>query len=198
MANSGLPDAKRRQNWVPGEVGIWAFILADMMTFGVFFVVFIYERRLDLDAFAAGSASLSTTFGAVNTFILLTASLFIAQAVQRVRGGRIHGARIFLGGAALAGAAFVVSKVLEWTAKISDGASGRKDTFYQLYFTFTGIHLVHVLIALIIVGYLYRMTNAIEEVPSARQERYFENGASYWHMVDVLWLVLFAVLYLVR
>jgi nitric oxide reductase NorE protein len=188
-----LRESKR---WIPGEVGIWAFILMDMCTFAFFFATFARERGRDPEAFAHGRETLNATFGAANTFLLLTASLCVALAVRLVREGNGRLAQRFLLGSGVCGAVFVVNKVVEWSSKLSAGHEPNDNDFYQLFFIFTGIHLLHVLIAMVVLTYLWRVAGSVKVAPTVYQARFFENGASYWHLVDLLWLVLFALLYL--
>jgi len=184
------------KRWIPGEVGIWVFILTDMLVFGFFFSTFAYERAQDPEAFDRGREALNTTFGALNTFLLLTASLLVALAVKLVRDGSGGTARKFLVGAGVCGTAFIVNKGFEWTAKLHAGHEPNDDNFFQLFFLLTGIHLLHVLIAMAVLTYLWRLAGQVQGAPTPRQARFLENGASYWHLVDLLWLVLFALLYL--
>jgi nitric oxide reductase NorE protein len=200
MASTGYdksPTTSRTgARWVPGEVGIWAFVLTDMVTFGFFFSTFAYEQSQNPAQFAADRETLSTAFGAVNTFVLLTASLCIALAVHALRDAKVATGKRLLLGAGACGTVFIINKAFEWGSKLSDGHTPNDDNFFQLYYLLTGIHLLHVLIAMTVLGYLWRKAGRIKLAPTAHQARYIENGATYWHLVDLLWLVLFALLYL--
>lgn len=187
---------RESRKWIPGELGIWAFILMDMTTFAFFFGTFAWERQQNPEVFDAGRETLSTTFGAMNTFLLLTASLLVALAVRLVRDGRGSSAQKLLVGAGACGAAFIVNKGFEWGGKLADGHEPNDDNFFQLFYVLTGVHLLHVVIAMVVLTYLWRLAGRVTVAPTIRQGRFFENGASYWHLVDLLWLVLFALLYL--
>ncbi len=182
--------------WVPGEVGIWGFILTDITGFGVYFLVFAYQRRQQPGVFAHGRQLTNLSAGVLNTFLLLTASLFVALAVHYIREGRIATSNAMLLGTGICGAGFVVNKYFEWGAELAAGHTPLSDNFFQLYYVLTGIHLLHVLVALVVVVYLWRMAGRVRNLPTARQLRFIENGASYWHMVDLIWLGLFALFYL--
>jgi nitric oxide reductase NorE protein len=190
--------AGRERRWIPGEVGIWAFILVDLSVFGGYYGVFMVLRATQPEIFLAGSQALSPTHGAVNTFFMLTASLFVALAVQHLRAGRADTARRLLTGAGVCGAAFIVNKPIEWVGQLLAGHGPHQDEFFQLYFLLTGIHLLHVCAAMIVVGLLRRKCTEVIGTPTRKQARYLENGASYWHLVDLIWMVLFALFYLVR
>lgn len=186
--------AERR--WVPGEAGIWALIFTDLGIFTVYFIEIMRQWAAKPDVFAAGHAAISLTSGILNTFFLLTASLFVALGVQTIRQGQVRlTERLFIG-AGISGMAFVFNKYLEWSAKIGDGHTPQSDAFFQLYFVITGIHLVHVLIAMTLLWYMRKRLEQVVSVPTPRQSRFIENCATYWHMVDLLWLLIFAVFYL--
>jgi nitric oxide reductase NorE protein len=188
----------RAQRRVPGEVGIWAFILTDFAVFSAYFVTIVFERAMHDATFARGTASLSPAHGAVSTFLMVTASLFVALAVQRARAGEVTPARRLLVGSAACGALFVLNKATEWHSLLSAGHQPNDDHFYGLYYMLTGLHLLHVLVAMAVVGYLWRAVGQIQLAPTRKQLRFVENGASYWHLVDLIWIVLFALFYLAR
>lgn len=186
------------RRWVPGEAGIWVFILTDMCTFGFFFCAFAFERKNHPAVFAHSREALSISSGALNTFLMLTASLCIALAVRYVRDHRTAGAKRLLIGAGLCGAAFIVHKGFEWGAIVHKGDKPTTNHFFQLFFMLTGIHLLHVLIAMVVLVYLWRVVGRLSPPSTPRQTRFIENAASYWHFVDLVWLVLFALLYLMK
>jgi nitric oxide reductase NorE protein len=192
------PRAIAERRWVPGEVGIWALIFTDLCIFTVYFVGVMLQWIDQPAVFAAGHATISLTAGILNTFFLLTASLFVALGVQNIRTGRLQFADRLLIGAAVAGGAFIVNKYFEWGDKLAHGHTPTSDVFYQLYFIVTGIHLAHVLIAMTLLWYMRKRLQEVVELPTPRQSRFVENCATYWHMVDLLWLGIFALFYLMR
>jgi nitric oxide reductase NorE protein len=181
---------------IPGEEGIWVFVLGDMTVFALFFGTFMYSRGKNPEAFAAGHADLHVALGTVNTVLLLSSSLLVAIGVQRVLGGRHQDATRLFTGALGCGAGFVAVKAIEWTQLFSAGKGVGSGEYFSYYFVFTGIHLMHVLIGLAILGRLVVLTRrpALE----GKQRRLCETGGIFWHMVDLLWVVLFALFYLVR
>lgn len=197
-AHPATGSTRRGRRWIPGEAGIWAFILVDFSVFGGYFGVFMALRAQQPEVWLAGSRSLSATHGAVNTFFMLTASLFVALAVQHIRRGEVDQTRKLLFGAGLCGLAFIVNKPIEWVGQLAAGHGAHHDEFFQLYFLLTGIHLLHVAAAMVVVAVLWRKALAVGVAPTRKQARYFENGASFWHLVDLIWMVLFALFYLVR
>ena len=181
---------------IPGEEGIWVFVLGDMTVFALFFATFMYSRGKNPQSFAAGHADLHVALGTVNTVLLLSSSLMVALGVQRVLGSRHRDATRLFTGAIGCGAGFVAVKAIEWTQLFSEGKGVGSGEYFSYYFVFTGIHLMHVLIGLAILGRLVVLTRrpAIE----GKQRQLCETGGIFWHMVDLLWVVLFALFYLVR
>ena len=200
MASAGRSAPVRRPNPVriPGELGIWAFLCGDLLVFTLYFGTFLYERGQHAVAFASGSQSLHLTIGVINTLVLLTSSLFVALGVQAVRNGLGGQARKFILAAFAGGAVFIINKPIEWVDKVGDGMGPQYDNFYQLYYMMTGLHLLHVIVGMVVLINLWKLAGQVRHTPSPRQIRFLENGATYWHLVDLIWLVLFALFYLLK
>ena len=186
-------EAKRR---LPGVEGVWVFVMADMTVFALLFGSFVISRHQNPALFEASRHALNPNFGGVNTLILLTSSWFAALALDAVRKSRFVPAQRFIGGAFLCGVAFMVSKAIEYTEKLNAGISLLTNDFFMYYFTLTGIHLFHVLAGNVVLAVLWFMARS----RSFDSERplVVECGAIYWHMVDLLWIILFPLLYLLR
>jgi nitric oxide reductase NorE protein len=186
-------EAKRR---LPGVEGVWVFVMADMTVFALLFGSFMISRHQNPALFEASRHALNPNFGGVNTLILLTSSWFAALALDAVRKSRFVPAQRFIGGAFLCGVAFMVSKAIEYTEKLNAGISLLTNDFFMYYFTLTGIHLFHVLAGNVVLAVLWFMARS----RSFDSERplVVECGAIYWHMVDLLWIILFPFLYLLR
>ena len=186
MAEAG---AARR---VPGEAGIWVLIGGELFAFSAFFLVFAYYRGLDPASFSAGHRLLDHGIGLANTLILLTSSLFVALGVQRVRDGR-EGAAFWFRLGLLCGGAFALLKVVEYGQKFTAGITPLTSDFFMYYFAFTGVHLLHVVIGS---GALIFAIGASRRAPSASRTMIAECAAIFWHLVDLLWIILFALFYL--
>lgn len=180
---------------LPGEEGVWVLILGDLLVFSSFFLMFAWYRGNAISIFEEGQAMLNRGFGLINTLLLLTSSLFVASAVHRVRTRR-QGVSTLLNIAILCGLAFVGIKILEYNDKIQAGIGFATSDFFMLYYAFTGIHLIHVIIGL---GVLF-FIKGVARKPDAAEARMvaIESGASFWHLVDLLWIVLFALFYVLR
>lgn len=181
---------------VPGEAGVWIFILGDMTVFTVFFVVYLVERSKNRGVFELSQETLNKHFGAVNTMFLLVSSLLVVLAVRALRAAARQIAQRAIIGAFLCGIAFVVVKVFEYHERIAAHQTPSTNGFYLLYFVLTGLHLFHLVIGLAVLIVLWSM--ARRPALSTNQWAFFEGAACFWHMVDLLWLVLFPLIFLVR
>lgn len=182
------------RNHVPGEPSMWFFVIGDLFIFGVYFVAYMYYRGQDPQLFLQGQARLNVDIGAINTVMLLTSSLFVALGTAAARGGKTADARRLFGVAFAFGAAFPLLKLFEYIPELTAGLTPGASLFFMYYYLMTGLHLCHVLLGLVILGFVIRNLKGA----AAPKISFVETGATYWHMVDVLWLILFALLYLMR
>jgi nitric oxide reductase NorE protein len=181
---------------IPGEEGIWILIFGDLLVFSLFFIIFLYYRGQNAELFDASQAHLNQALGAINTLLMLSSSWFVATAVQAARKNLARLTQLCFMMAFACGVAFGVVKVLEYAEKIRAGITLNTNDFYMYYFVFTGIHFLHVLIGMGVLSVLavYSRAGTFNE----SKIRHFESGASFWHLVDLLWIVLFALLYLIK
>lgn len=189
--------SKTSRGHVPGEPGIWVLLFGDMMVFTVLFVVYLTQRGNNRELFAQSQDALNRDFGAINTLVLLTSSLFVVYAVHALRSERLRhlAPKLTIAGFAI-GCCFVLIKVLEYHEKISAGITPSTNEFFMYYYVLTGLHLAHVIIGLGVLIALSRI--ARNPAPSKTQFAFFEGGGCFWHMVDLLWIVIFPLLFLVR
>ncbi len=181
---------------LPGEAGIWVLIGGDLVLFSLFFVLLLVYRWDDPALFASSRAQLSQGFGLLNTVLMLSSSWFVATAVRAARSQADPAlpSRLF-GVALVCGLAFIVVKYFEYSAKLAVGITPTTNTFFMFYYVYTGIHLVHIVIGsgILIALRQYSRTGNF----TTNKMQHIESGASFWHLVDMLWIVLFALLYLV-
>lgn len=203
--NAASEHVKNIKPHVPGEMGIWIFILGDMVIFGLFFIVFVYNRGLNSDVYLQSQATLNQNYGAINTLFLLASSWFVAMAVNDMRSKVVRLAPLFFTLAMLCGLGFGVVKIIEYQEKISAGITLTTNDFYMYYYIFTGLHFLHALIGMGVLVFLWfkarvavRRNVAKSTVAKENEMMLIESGASYWHMVDLLWIVLFPLLYLMK
>jgi len=179
---------------LPGDAGMWVFVLGDMVIFGVYFIIFMVYRAHEQGSFLTAQRHLSLASGAVNTLLLLAGSRFVALAVTAAGTGHYRRARRLIGAGALCGCGFLLVKAHEWYALVSAGLTVQRDNFFMFYYAFTGVHLFHVLAGLMVLGIMAAELRR----PAGGRRWLIEAGAIYWHLVDLLWIILFALLYLVR
>ena len=190
-------DQEVRSSRLPGEPGVWVLIGGDMLVFSLFFLTFLTYRNSSLPLYQYAQSLLNLPLGLINTILLLTSSWFVAQAVQATRRDRLQTAPTFFGLAFLCGLGFVCLKIVEYHEKLTAGLDLGTNEFFMFYFMLTGIHLLHVLVGLgVLAGLRYKTSHQIHA--SGHDVALIESGATFWHLVDVLWIVLFALLYLVR
>jgi nitric oxide reductase NorE protein len=182
---------------IPGEAGVWFLIFGDLVVFSVIFVVFIHARGADTSLFNASQATLHRTFGGLNTLILLTSSLLVALAINVFRlGRRRRAAQNLLCGAVLCAGAFLVNKGIEWTMLLMAGHGPSTNSYYMHFFVLTGLHAAHVVLGIVLLAVMIAFTR--KDAPSENQYSFVESGACFWHLVDMLWLIIFPLLYLMH
>jgi nitric oxide reductase NorE protein len=192
VAARKTPAARR----IPGEAGIWVLILGDMAIFAMFFFVFVYYRGCDPSPYIHSQSTLNQTAGVLNTLLMLTSSLFVARAVDGARKSLPERSANCLSFALVCGLGFVIVKAFEYGQKLRAGITVETDEFFMYYYVLTGIHLGHVLIGIGVLLFIQKVARAGDY--SHKALGVIESGASFWHLVDSLWLVLFALLYLMK
>jgi nitric oxide reductase NorE protein len=175
---------------------IWTFVTADVMAFGLFFLLFMIERGHDPMLFNRSAAVLDARLGVLNTLILVTSSWFMALAVHAARSGDRAAVRRLLLLAFVIGGGFAVSKGVEYAGKISHGITLLSNEFFTFYFFLTGLHFLHFLVGMGVLALLWLRVG--REAPDGPFLGWIESGGIYWHMVDLLWIMLFPLLYLLR
>lgn len=189
----GAPPRMRR---IPGEEGIWILIFGDMTVFAMLFGVYLYYRGAEIELFNESQKRLSQTFGAVNTLVLLTSSLLVVTGVRAVRCNAHLLARRLIYAAMACGVVFVANKAVEYGQKISHDVVPVTNQFFMYFYVITGLHLFHVVIGMSLLAFIAHLTR--QSTLSPREHGYLEGSACFWHMVDLLWIVVFPLLYLVK
>jgi len=180
--------------FVPGQPDMWAFVLFEALLFTAYFTVYIICRTRSIDLFLQSQAHLDLRVGGFNTLVLLASSWSVARCVQaaRERSFRTALTNAFL--AMLFGFVFLVSKVLEWARAIDKGFTFTTNEFFSFYYFLTALHFLHLLIGFVFLGVVvYQLWS-----PARRSQELVETGATYWHTIDFLWIVIFALLYVMR
>jgi nitric oxide reductase NorE protein len=180
--------------FVPGQPDMWMFVLFETLLFTGYFSVYLITRTQNRELFLQSQSDLDLRIGVFNTIALLLSSWAIARCVQAARVGAYPAAMRNAYLTIAFGLVFLVSKILEWIKEIRMGNTFTSNEFFQHYFFLTSIHCIHVLIGFIVLGVLvYQLSS-----PLRRSQQLVETCATYWHTVDFLWVLIFALLYVVR
>jgi len=180
----------------PGDFAIWIFIYAELLVFGIFFLSYAFARSQNVELFNESQLNLNRISGAINTLILITSSYFVVRAVAAIReNNSLLCARWLLAAIVLA-SAFIVIKLFEFISKYSEGISLSTNTFYMFYLSMTFFHFMHVIMGMVIL--IAVMRKAKQGGYSNEDHTGVETGASYWHMVDLVWIILFPLVYVMR
>lgn len=175
----------------PGGLLIWSLVLMELFTFGIALIAFVISGRNEPDVFHTGRQHLQPYYGVANTVFLLVSGYFMAAAVERFKRGA--NSRSFIRIAMLGGCLFLILKGIEYHGKIEAGLTLGHDTFFTYYWLLTVFHVLHVLVGLVILAVLHCRLRPAAKPLEAED---FEAGAVFWHMCDLIWLVLFPVIYL--
>jgi cytochrome c oxidase subunit 3 len=187
------------------KLGMWLFLFTELILFGGLFLLYAAYLARYPQEFSAGGKELSVFLGAANTVILLTSSLLAAMAVTALRRAQRRSTVILLSGTILCAALFLVIKSLEWSVKISHNlypGSSRlvagppgESVFFSLYYLTTGLHGLHVLIGGTLLAFV--AVRVQQGKIDAGHDSWLENGALYWHLVDLIWIFIFPLYYLI-
>lgn len=192
-----MADKRGRVRAVPGQPDMWAFVLFETLVFTAYFGFYLFSRGRNPDLFLQSQAHLDLRVGVFNTLVLLLSSWSVARCVQSARAGAYRAALrdVFIT-AALA-VVFLFLKVFEWARLVHAGNGVDSNDFFMYYFFLTGIHFVHLLIGFVVLGVIvYQLRSQVPRSQSSQE--LVETGATYWHTVDFLWVLIFALLYVVR
>lgn len=201
-----LPNSGHNRDDVSSKMGMWLFLFTELLLFGGLFLVYLVYRLIYHDAFLHASYDLNVWFGGVNTVVLLTSSMTVAMSITAMQKGNARLAKNLVWLTIFAALIFLVIKSFEWSAKFEHGLfpgmlhynelpNGER-LFFFLYFFMTGLHALHVIVGGI---FLLIIIRGIQK-QNVRQDKYMllENGGLYWHLVDLIWIYLFPLFYLIH
>jgi nitric oxide reductase NorE protein len=194
LAGSPPQVEEKREKFVPGQPDIWMFVLFESLLFTGYFSVYLVSRTQNEQLYLQSQGDLDLRIGIFNTIALLLSSWAIARCVQASRAGAYRPALINAFLTIFFGLVFLISKVTEWVIEIRMGNTFTSNEFFQHYFFLTSIHCIHVLIGFVVLGVVVYQLKS----PARRSQQLVETGATYWHTVDFLWVLIFALLYVVR
>lgn len=180
----------------PGDLAIWIFILAELLVFGVLFVVYAFTRSYNIELFDLHQLQLDRNAGLINTITLITSSYFVVRAVAAIKQGNTQSCSRWIWAAIALGVLFLLVKGFEYQHHFSQGIGLSTNLFYTFYISLTFFHFMHVIMGMVILSVIAH--KARQGGYSAENHTGVETGASYWHMVDLVWLILFPLVYVMR
>jgi cytochrome c oxidase subunit 3 len=204
--NATIHAAQEHYDPVASKLGMWLFIFTEILLFGALFIVYSVYRYRNPVEFHLAHQELSITIGFINTVILLISSATVAMSITAMQQGDKKLTMVFLVITLLLASVFLVNKYFEWGAKIHHGIYPGSEfllslshgdiLFFGLYFFMTGLHAIHIIVGMVLLGWV------LVRVKQGRVHKdrfaFLENGGLYWHLVDLIWIFLFPLFYLIH
>jgi len=188
------------------KMGMWLFLFTEILLFGGLFILYAGYRFIYSEGFAAAATELDVLLGTINTVILLTSSLTVVLAIVALQKENKKLSLFFLWVTVICGLIFLVNKYFEWGAKFHHGVypkgpalqnmSEGEVMYFGLYFVMTGLHGLHIVVGLIFIVYVMRQIQ--KDVITSSNFQKLENSGLYWHLVDIIWIFLFPLFYLIH
>lgn len=194
MSTSARTEPARSQPRLTGDLAMWIFILAELAAFSLFILAFSVTQWLRPELFVEGRAQLDSSTGWAMTAGLLSSGFLAALAVERVRKDHARQAGALLAAAIASGLVYVVLKVGEYGHLASAGFDLEYNTFFTLYWLTTAFHFLHVLLGLVVLGFL--SIRCWQRAYGTHNHTGMESGVLYWHMIDLVWVIIFPLVYL--
>jgi len=188
------PDQSNR--YPPGDLAIWIFILAELAVFAVFFGAYAFTRMDNVALFNEFQLHLDREAALINTLALITSSYFVVRAVSAIKENHAEYCFRWLVAAMGMGGIFLIVKMGEYSHHFEQGINLSTNTFYMFYLSLTVFHFMHVIMGMVILAAV--AIKAKKGGYTAQEHTGVETGASYWHMVDLVWLILFPLVYVMR
>lgn len=179
---------------LPGDLAMWIFILAELAAFSLFIIAFSVTQMLYPEMFQAGRAQLDPSTGFAMTVGLLSSGFLAALAVERVRVNRPRQAAVLLVAAIASAMVYVLLKLSEYTHLAKAGFDLEYNMFFTLYWLLTLFHFLHVWLGLLVLAFL--AWRCFQLGYGAENRSGMESGVMYWHMIDLAWVIIFPLVYL--
>lgn len=201
-----LPNSGHSRDDEASKLGMWLFLFTELLLFGGLFIVYMVYRMLNHESFLLSSFELNVGLGSFNTVVLLVSSMTIAMSITAVQKGEQQRAVHLLVTTLALSFVFLVVKYFEWSAKIHHGLFPGMDyynglpkgesLFFFLYFIMTGLHALHIIIGAVIIAVVIVRTR--KGLVNKDKYALAENAGLYWHLVDLIWIYLFPLFYLIH
>ena len=195
VSTKELNFTKKNQN-IPGSLAIWFLILAEMSEFAIMFIVYFLAKVHNPELFYEGPTKLNTLAGTSNTLIMLTSSFFVIRAVIAIRENKPKQSANWLWGAVACGVIYLIIKVFEYQWNTAQGLATETNIFYGVYYYVTFNHFLHVGWGSAgLIWVIFRINTGIY---TSSEHEGLINMAVYWHMIDLAWITIFPLLYVIR
>lgn len=188
------------------KMGMWLFLFTELILFGGMFIVYAVYRFKFGQEFHLAAKELDRFIGTINTIVLLTSSLTVAMSITAIQLGKKKLSLFLVGTTIILALAFLVNKYFEWSHKIEHGIyPGSPELlnkppgeilYFGLYYTMTGLHALHVIVGMVILAVV--MVSIKKETINKDSFVRLEAGGLYWHLVDIIWIFLFPLFYLLH
>ncbi len=202
---SDLAHTSEERDYIGAKLGMWLFLFTEVLLFGGMFLVYAVYRQVNTADFHEAGKEMSVFIGATNTIILLTSSLTMALSISEIKKGKQTSSLVLQAATVILGVAFLINKYVEWSDHIHHGfypdsptllaMSHGKILFFGLYYVMTGIHALHVIIGVSVITFMFALT--IRGRVSGTDYVKLENTGLFWHIVDIIWIYLFPLFYLI-
>ncbi|MFA5404331.1 MAG: cytochrome c oxidase subunit 3 family protein [Ignavibacteria bacterium] len=210
MDNEAVMESKHtghtHRDDVGSKMGMWLFLFTELILFGGMFILYASYRFMYSDDFRAAAMRLDTIVGTVNTILLLTSSLTAVLSLAAIQKKQKLFSMYLLGFTIVCGGAFLINKYFEWSTKIHHGFYPQgpemanlpdgEVVFYGLYYVMTGLHALHVIVGMVFLAVMFVFV--YKEKVTFDNSQKLENAGLYWHLVDIIWIFLFPLFYLIH
>lgn len=196
---------EKHVDYTGAKIGMWLFLFTEVLLFGGMFLLYAVYRAKHPQEFHHAAMELNTVIGTLNTILLLTSSMTVALSITAIQRGNKKLSSYMLGLTILLGLGFLINKYFEWSAKFAHGIypnspkllehSSGEVLFYGLYYVMTGLHGLHVLVGIILLAVMWYYVT--KELVHKADFVKLENSGLYWHLVDIIWIFLFPLFYLI-
>lgn len=177
----------------PGGILLWIIIFLELLTFGIALVFMALNARQEPEVFHESRLLLNTTYGVINTVFLISSGWCMAQSVHFLKARNFSKSKLFFKLTMLGGLFFLLLKGVEYYDKVEAGLTVGYNAFFGYYWMLTLFHLIHVIVGIVILLVLGR---TLSKTPETLKIEDYESGAAFWHMCDLIWLLLFPIIYL--
>ena len=178
-----------------GKIGIWLFLASEVMLFGALFASYVLLRT-GATTWPRGASILNVPMATFNTIVLISSSVTMVMAWASLARNQFGRFRLFMGATVLLGGVFLVVKYFEYTTKFHHELFPKTNTFLAIYFTLTGLHMLHVIGGMAVNAYLWGPGAKLWKTNPTWFTNRVENSGLFWHFVDLVWIFLFPILYL--